>query len=180
MPKANRFFLFVITLTIFFGLLALPGLASEPKAPLLLKYEPQPESLLSASNQITFTPVATLFLPIILRPIGPPNNLKIVVLFFDAQDEYIAITNDGPGSQSLDGWQIESVGGSQTYTFPNGMILGADQSVRVHSGPAPYNNPPGDLVWTTAFVWNNDGGKAELWDNQGALRDSFCYLSGCP
>lgn len=179
MPKANRFFLFAITLTIFFGLLALPGWASEPKAPVLLKYEPQPESLLSVSNQITFTPVATLFLPIILRPPGPANNLKFVVLFFDAQDEYIAITNEGPGTQLLDGWQIVSVVESQTFTFPNGLILGVGQSVRVHSGPAAYNNPPGDLVWTTAFIWNNTGDKAELRDNQGALRDSLCYFSGC-
>lgn len=175
MLKTHRLFLLTITLTILFGLLVYPSLASDPKAPLPPSYAIQ-----SGSNQITFTVVTTLFLPIVLRPIAPPNNLEIIALNYAAQDETITIKNNGPASQSLDGWQIESVVGTQTYIFPNGITLGVGQTVRVHSGPSAFNNPPQDQLWSFQFLWNNEGDKAELRDNQGALRDSFCYLGGCP
>lgn len=53
-------------------------------------------------------------------------------------------------------------------------------TLRVHSGPEAINNPPGDLLWTTTFIWNNNGDKAELGDNQGVVRDQLCYAGGCP
>ena len=80
----------------------------------------------------------------------------------------------------MDGWQIVSVVGSQTYNFPNGITLGVGQILRVHSGPGATDNPPSNLLWTTSYIWNNDGDKAELRDSQSNVRDTFCYGSGCP
>jgi hypothetical protein len=173
--------LFIAVLTLLFGLLTLPGLANEPSAPLLRNhYVPLSETSLRAPLQITFTPVATLFLPIIQKPPAVPNNLEITKLVFSGTDEYVEVRNNSPGSQSFDGWQIVSVVGSQTYNFPNGVVLEVGQMLRVHSGPDAFNSPPSNLFWTTAYIWNNDGDKAELRDHLGALRDSFCYIGGCP
>jgi len=118
-----------------------------------------------------------IFLPVIFKS---PNSLEISNLTYQGSDEYVEIRNNGPGSQSMNGWQIVSVRGSQTFDFPNGIILGVNQTVRVHSGPNAIDKPPGDLLWSYAFLWNNNGDKAELRDDQGIVRDTWCYLDGCP
>ena len=177
MSKLGTISLFIIILTILFGLLALPILASELKAPLSpSKYIPSFETSARVSSQLTFTPVATLYLPI---DRSLPNNLKIVTLVYKAKDEYVEIKNNGPVAQSMDGWQIVSVAGSQIYTFPNGITLSVGQTVRVHSGPAAFDSPPNNLLWTTGRIWRNKGDIAALLDNQGVLRDTYCYLDGC-
>lgn len=134
------------------------------------------QNQLGFTHLITFTPVATVYLPIVIKPL---NNLKITRLVFDSSDEIVEIKNNGPGSQSLTGWVIVSVVGPQTYNFP-AITLAAGSIVRVHSGSGAINNPPADLFWTDAFIWNNDGDKAELRDPQNNLQASFCYGSGCP
>jgi hypothetical protein len=177
MSKSGTISLLIIILTVLFGLLALPILASELKAPLSSsKYITSFESSARVSSQLTFTPVTTLYLPIILNPL---NELKIVSLIYKAQDEYVEIKNNGPGAESMDGWQIVSVKGSQIYTFPNGITFSVGQTVRIHSGPAAFNSPPNDLLWTTSRIWRNKGDIAALLDNEGALRYTYCFLDGC-
>ena len=101
MSKLGTISLFIIILTILFGLLALPILASEPKAPLSpSKYVPSFESFARVSSQLTFTPVATLYFPIVR---SLPNNLKIVTLVYKTQNEYIEIKNIGQIPQLMDG-----------------------------------------------------------------------------
>ena len=107
-----------------------------------------------------------------------PNNLSISQLHYSSSDEVVEVTNNGPGTQSLDGWTIYSAIGSQTYHF-SGVSLGVGQRVRVHSGPDAFANPPLDLLWSKAYLWNNDGYRAELYDDNHQLRDSSCYKSGC-
>jgi hypothetical protein len=80
----------------------------------------------------------------------------------------------------MDGWQIVSEVGPQTYDFPNGITLGMSETLRVHSGPDAIDSPPNDLLWSTAYIWNNEGDKAELKDDQGVVRDTSCYKNGCP
>ena len=72
-------------------------------------------------------------------------------------------------------WKIQSVEGDQWYTFPSGYVLGAGSTVYVHSGPDAQANPPTDLLWTRAYIWNNDGDEARLYDAQGGLVDSWAY-----
>ena len=176
MSKLGPISLFTITLIILFGLLALPILASEPKVPLSpSKYIPSFETSARVSSQLTFTPVATLYFPIVRNQ----NTVRIVRLVYRARDEYIEIKNNGPRSQLMDGWQIVSVVGSQTYTFPNGITIGVGRTVRVHSGSAAFNSPPNDLFWTSVSMWRNTGDKAILIDNEGSLHDEYCYLAGC-
>ncbi len=165
----------LLAITILFGLLALPALASEQKAPTQVSFSSQLDHQLSALLQVTFTTASTVYLPVIIRQ---PSYVRIPEIGF-LDNEYIMIKNEGPGEQSLDGWQMISVVGSQTYTFPDGITLYAGEFVRVRSGPLAFSNPPLDLFWTTAFIWNDDGDKAVLWDNKGAFRDTTCYGSGC-
>jgi competence protein ComEC len=129
-------------------------------------YTPTP----TATTTRTPTPTATLL----------PASLRITSLIYDSRDERIAITNNGGQAQAMTGWKIQSVVGSQWYYFPSGYTLGAGATVRVHSGPDAISNPPGDLLWTTAYIWNNDGDKAVLYNSAGQQVDSYCYKAGCP
>ena len=177
MSKLGTISLYTFTLTILLGLLALPILANESKAPLSpSKYIHSFESSARVSSQLTFTPVVTLYLPIIQ---SVPDNIKIFALVYRTQNEYIEIKNIGQIPQLMDGWQIVSVVGSQTYTFPNGITLGVGQTVRVRSGSAAFDSPPNDLLWTTSVIWRNKGDIAVLLDNHGILGDAYCYLDAC-
>jgi len=50
----------------------------------------------------------------------------------------------------------------------------------VHTGPDAWGNGASDLKWTTAYIWNNDGDKAELRNAAGTVVSNKCYASGCP
>jgi len=129
-----------------------------------------PSATSTATATRTATPTQTL----------SPANLQIASLIYDGRDERIAITNYGAQAQSITGWKIHSVVGDQWYYFPSGYTLAAGATVRVHSGPDASSNPPGDLLWTTAYIWNNDGDKAVLYNSAGQQVDSYCYKTGCP
>jgi hypothetical protein len=72
-------------------------------------------------------------------------------------------------------WQIQSVVGDQWYTFPSGYTLGAGASVYVHTGPDGYSSPPTHLLWGNAYIWNNDGDQAVLYNAAGQPVDSYSY-----
>ncbi|MBE7553161.1 MAG: hypothetical protein HS126_18990 [Anaerolineales bacterium] len=61
-----------IVLSFLFGLLALPSMASDRKTPLPPEDAPRPKNYFSIMSQITFTPVATIYLPIVLFSLPPP------------------------------------------------------------------------------------------------------------
>ncbi len=75
----------------------------------------------------------------------------------------------------MTGWKIQSVVGNQWYTFPSGFVLAAGSTVRVNSGPDATHAPPSDLRWTAAYIWNNDGDEAKLYDSHGYEMDSWGY-----
>lgn len=170
--------MFFITLIILSGLVAMPGLVAETNRPTPTEHA-IPENIIRATPLITFTPVSTVYLAIVLKPEQPPNDLKITELVYDSRDEYVEIANNGPGAQDMTGWTIESVVGPQTYDFPITTTIGAGGTIRIHSGPDATDNPPDDLKWSGAYIWNNNGDKAELRDDQGIVMDSVCYNAGC-
>lgn len=75
----------------------------------------------------------------------------------------------------MTGWQIHSVTGNQWYDFPSGYSLQAGHWVRVHSGPDAKDEPPSHLKWSGAYLWNNEGDEAVLYDDQGTEVDSWAY-----
>lgn len=114
----------------------------------------------------TLTPTATT---------PPQAQLRIGYLSYSGTDEYVRIENVGTAPQTMTSWRILSVEGSQTYYFPTGYVLAAGSNVRVHSGPGAIHSPPADLRWTTAYIWNNDGDEARLYNAQGQLIDTWSY-----
>jgi hypothetical protein len=75
----------------------------------------------------------------------------------------------------MTGWRIQSVVGDQWYAFPVGYVLAAGSTVQVNSGPDAVDNPPTDLRWTTAYMWNNNGDQARLYDAHGSVVDTWSY-----
>ena len=49
----------------------------------------------------------------------------------------------------------------QTYFFPD-YELGPGATVYVHNGPAAPPTSGNNLLWTNAFIWNNNGDEAQL------------------
>lgn len=97
----------------------------------------------------------------------------IAYIRYDAKDEYVRIRNQGTASQNMSGWKLKDEA-NHTYYFPN-ITLNPDDSVRIHSGPDAYSNPPTDYLWTTAYIWNNDGDTGYLYDATGNLVDTYHY-----
>ena len=76
----------------------------------------------------------------------------------------------------MSGWKIHGVIGDQWLCDSSaGYVLAAGASVRVHSGPDAFENPPADLLWGYAYIWRNDGDEAVLYDDAGRVVDSHSY-----
>ena len=101
-------------------------------------------------------------------------------LQYSGRDEYVEIRNDGAGTQNMAAWTLVSVVGNQRYAFPANLTLGPRNAVRVHSGPGAFERWPTDLKWTSAYIWNNAGDKAELQDPSSRVVDAYRYGNGCP
>jgi hypothetical protein len=95
-------------------------------------------------------------------------------LQYSGQDEYVQITDDGPGTQNLTGWHLDCVLPPRTYSFPSGYSLAAGAYARVHSGPSALNSPPTHLLWTTDYVWN-DSGRAQLYNAADQVVSQWRY-----
>ena len=73
-----------------------------------------------------------------------------------------------------------SVVGEQQFVFSSGFTLAPEATVKVTSGTNAYTDPPNVLQWlkadgtpSKAFIWNNDGDPARLFDNLGNLVSTF-------
>lgn len=124
------------------------------------------------------------FLPAVLcRYQRTLSDVGIGYIREESSDEYIRIVNHGTGGQDMTGWKVQSYANKngnceptgQCYWFPSGYLLDVGASVRVHSGPDADDNPPGDLKWTTSYIWHNDGDVGVLYDAEGDEVDRYAY-----
>ncbi|WP_052131657.1 S-layer homology domain-containing protein [Planococcus sp. CAU13] len=83
--------------------------------------------------------------------------------------EVVTVKNTGTMNVTMTGWKLVSVEGNQTFDFPSGFVLKAGASVNITAGPNAVHNPPSSLKWTGAYIWNNDGDPAALYDSAGKL-----------
>ncbi|MGH7424583.1 MAG: lamin tail domain-containing protein, partial [Candidatus Methylomirabilales bacterium] len=99
--------------------------------------------------------------------VPPPEGASQATLTsLDCAGERVTITNTAAAAIDLTGWSIHDEGTKHTFNFPAGYRLDAGASVTVRSGgPAE----PGELAWTGASVWNNDGDTAYLVTPAGAV-----------
>jgi beta-lactamase superfamily II metal-dependent hydrolase len=98
-------------------------------------------------------------------PQDPPANVSLVDV--DLDNEIVTIKNNNTIDVPMTGWKLVSVEGNQTYQFPDGYTLKAGATVYVTSGANAKDQPPAYLKWTGAYIWNNSGDAAELYNAEG-------------
>lgn len=96
----------------------------------------------------------------------PPvqTNKDIQITSVDLNKEIVVIKNNGTKNIDMTAWKLVSTEGNQTYNFPSGYIIKAGAAVTIASG-----NAAGDLKWTGAYIWNNAGDEARLYDSSNIL-----------
>lgn len=99
---------------------------------------------------------------------GEGRAVSVAIASVDLKGEVVVIENRGREAVDLGGWKLVSEVGDQVFVFPSGTVLPAGGTLRVVSGPNAGPGP-GVVVWTKAYVWNNDGDSAALYDPGGGL-----------
>ncbi|OAH53846.1 hypothetical protein AWH48_11275 [Domibacillus aminovorans] len=97
------------------------------------------------------------------------DNGRIEIVSKDLGGETVGIKNSGFNDVDLSSWTLVSVQGNQTYTFPDGYVLGAGKTIYVTSGPNAKEQQPTYLKWTTSNIWLNSGDPARLYDEAGEI-----------
>jgi hypothetical protein len=98
-------------------------------------------------------------------------------------DEYVVLKNIGDEPVNLEGWMLMDETGHRRYeknrtsshifVFPN-FILRPGAIVTVHSGKGTNNAT--DLYWgSKSPIWNNQGDRAYLYNNNGSLVDQCSW-----
>lgn len=100
--------------------------------------------------------------------------------------EWVRIKNTGTRTRSLEGWRLQDRGRDHTYRFGE-LTLGAGEYVRVHTGRGQDSAVTGcnghcftyyDFYWDLDnYVWNNDGDRATLKNDDGEVIDRCAYNS---
>lgn len=87
----------------------------------------------------------------------------VVIESIDLEGEIVKIKNNGTNDIDISGWKLVSVKGNQTYSIPSGTIIKAGAILTIASG----KKATGDLKWSGAYIWNNDGDPGVLYDKDG-------------
>ncbi len=139
-----------------------------------------PTGTTTATPTLTRTPAPTgTATPTATATPAPTHAVQITFIQYPGDNEYVRIENTGATAQDLTDWHLLSGLGQERYAFPAGHMLEPESFVRIHSGPDAINDPPFDMLWTTAYVWDDDGDRAELYDSEDRLVDRRCYKRGC-
>lgn len=104
-----------------------------------------------------------------------PGSVAIVQVFNAGYKEYVEITNQGQGDRDMSGWTVSGSRGEEGYVFPNGYVLAAGSTMRVHSGKDGVSAPPVDIYWTDKNLWNNAGETVYLRDATGRVVSELTY-----
>ncbi|RLM48096.1 MBL fold metallo-hydrolase [Haloarcula sp. Atlit-47R] len=88
-------------------------------------------------------------------------------------DEYVVFRNAGAAPLSIGGWTVADESG-RTYAFPEGVTLGPDETVTLHTGSG--TDTATDLYWGSERpIWNNGGDTVTVTDvdNETVLERSY-------
>ena len=98
-------------------------------------------------------------------------------------EEFVVLENEGTEKISLAGWTLtdETATGVRrhVYKFPQTVSISSREKAYVHTGPGEDSFEEGKpskwiLHWGRhAFVWNNEGDTATLFDAEGNKVDSL-------
>ena len=101
------------------------------------------------------------------------NQVYISALYVGAphqtvNQEYVKITNKGTTAVKMTGWKITDKRALHTYKFPSSYILKSKTTVTLYTGKGTKTATK--LFWgRSAYVWNNEGDKANLYNSLGKL-----------
>jgi hypothetical protein len=145
----RNFVLFVIVMTVSLALVGLPSLADEKGSPLPHPVsEKLPQTLLQTSSLITFTPVATSYLPIVMYNYPPApeiSNISYELIMLDYEDcldggDYYEITFD---YTDPDGDAFATYVDTTAVFFPSGETYDAVINAYVYSPSDGYSGLAG-------------------------------------
>ena len=90
-------------------------------------------------------------------------------------DEWVEIANIGSVAIDLTGWGVKDESATHRYLFPNGYVLAAGASVRLHTGCGTDSELW--LYWcnTGSAIWNNTGDTVFVLDPSGNIIVSKSY-----
>ena len=94
------------------------------------------------------------------------NNVEIVNL--DKEAEIVKIRNNSNKKIDISGWILLSVKGDQKFYIPQGTILNSGEVIKIVSG-RNAEEKEGTIIWTKAYIWNNEGDSAKLFNEKGEL-----------
>ena len=189
--------LVIVCLTCFV-ILALPGFTNPTHEGQIESAQiPLANNPLISAGQITFTPVATAFLPIVLRPAATPappatntptatatdkpfEDVVIVRIEYnppglDSVGEYVDLRNNELFAVNMNNWTLRDEV-NKVFLFPD-FTLGASSSVRVWVRSGIDNSS--NLYWgLDSATWNNDGDTAILRNSAETEIDTCTYNGG--
>jgi competence protein ComEC len=90
----------------------------------------------------------------------------------DVKGEMVTIENKSDKTVDMSYWKLVSKKGYQTYDFPVGYKLQSGETIYIASG-AQKQHFKRYIHWLSDYLWNNDGDKAQLYDDKGELVDEF-------
>jgi beta-lactamase superfamily II metal-dependent hydrolase len=93
---------------------------------------------------------------------------KVTISHLSLTEEVVTISNNSDQSIDLTDWKLVSTVGQQTFTFPPGTILPAGTNLKVVSGRGATAGP-NKIVWTSSYIWNNNGDHAQLYNHKQQL-----------
>ena len=93
----------------------------------------------------------------------------------DLNGEYVDLTNRGATAVNLGGWIVRDESASHRFTIPEGFVLAAGATVRLHTGCGSPSDSA--LFWCmqASTVWNNDGDTVFVQDSSGNIVASRSY-----
>lgn len=100
-----------------------------------------------------------------------PETKTLEIVSVDLDEEIVKIKNVSSKDIDMTGWKLVSVVGNQTYNFPDNFIIKAGETIEVVSGRGAEEKLPHVLKWSGAYIWNNDGDPAELYNEKGEIVD---------
>ncbi|WP_339145623.1 MULTISPECIES: MBL fold metallo-hydrolase [unclassified Sutcliffiella] len=100
------------------------------------------------------------------------SSKSVVITDLDVKGEMVTIENKSDKTVDMSYWKLVSKKGYQTYDFPVGYKLQSGETIYIASG-AQKQHFKRYIHWLSDYLWNNDGDKAQLYDDKGELVDEF-------
>jgi hypothetical protein len=96
-----------------------------------------------------------------------PIGSTVYVSELNLKEEWMKLSNKGPSPVSLKGWKIKDEGSKNIYTIPS-YTLNSGTTLTLYTGKG--TNSATAMYWgSSSPIWNNDGDKAYLYNDNGEL-----------